>query len=117
MSAVASFSSFTDSPPRAPLSPAPAALLCLSNAAEGGESGWSSSVAVHNEILRRAPHLARVLAGPWFFDRKTEVPEGEPAACHALRALCRKRRSGDCPLLAAAERRVSAAHSQFRRWH
>ncbi|GFR42078.1 hypothetical protein Agub_g2873, partial [Astrephomene gubernaculifera] len=31
----------------------------------------------HNEILRRAPHLVPVLAGPWFFDRKTEVPEGK----------------------------------------
>lgn len=31
---------------------------------------------MHNEILRRAPHLARLLAGPWFFDRKGEVPAG-----------------------------------------
>ncbi|KAG2496452.1 hypothetical protein HYH03_005676 [Edaphochlamys debaryana] len=52
-------------------------LLCLSNSEEGGESGWSSSIAVHNEILRRAPHLASVLAGPWFFDRKNEIPDGE----------------------------------------
>ncbi|GLC60278.1 hypothetical protein PLESTB_001593600 [Pleodorina starrii] len=52
-------------------------LLCLSDAEEGGDSGWSSSISVHNEILRRAPHLAPVLAGPWFFDRKSEVPEGK----------------------------------------
>lgn len=52
-------------------------LLCLSNSEEGGESGWSSSITVHNEILRRAPHLAHTLAGPWFFDRKTEVPVGK----------------------------------------
>lgn len=54
-----------------------AALLCLSNAKEGGLSGWSSSIAVHNEIVRRRPDLARVLAGPWFMDRKGEVPEGK----------------------------------------
>ncbi|CAL8468861.1 g8402 [Coccomyxa elongata] len=53
------------------------ALLCLSNAKEGGLSGWSSSIAVHNEIVRRRPDLARVLAGPWFMDRKGEVPEGK----------------------------------------
>jgi hypothetical protein len=54
-----------------------AALLCLSNAKEGGLSGWSSSISVHNEIVRRRPDLARVLAGPWFMDRKGEVPEGK----------------------------------------
>ncbi|KAG2436556.1 hypothetical protein HYH02_011493 [Chlamydomonas schloesseri] len=52
-------------------------LLCLSDGAEGGESGWSSSVSVHNEILRTAPHLAHVLADSWFFDRKGEVPAGK----------------------------------------
>ena len=30
------------------------ALLCLKNARSGGLSSWSSSVSVHNEILRRA---------------------------------------------------------------
>lgn len=54
------------------------ALLSLAAADEGGDSGWSSSVSVHNEILRRAPHLARLLAGnTWFFDRKGEVPDGK----------------------------------------
>lgn len=52
-------------------------LLCLKNAREGGLSSWSSSIAVHNEIVRRYPHLAPVLAGPWYFDRKGEVPEGK----------------------------------------
>ena len=54
-----------------------AALLCLSNAKEGGLSGWSSSISVHNEIVRRRPDLARLLAGPWFMDRKGEVPAGK----------------------------------------
>jgi len=54
-----------------------AALLCLSNAKEGGLSGWSSSISVHNDIVRQRPDLARLLAGPWFMDRKGEVPEGK----------------------------------------
>ena len=54
-----------------------AALLCLSNAKEGGLSGWSSSISVHNEIVRKRPDLARLLAGPWFMDRKGEVPAGK----------------------------------------
>ena len=52
-------------------------LLCLRNAKEGGHSSWSSSITVYNEILRRRPDLAHLLAGPWFFDRKGEVPEGK----------------------------------------
>jgi hypothetical protein len=49
-------------------------LLCLRNAKAGGLSSWSSSISVHNEILRRAPHLAEALAGPdWYYDRKGEV--------------------------------------------
>ena len=53
------------------------ALLCLRNAKAGGHSSWCSSITVHNEVLRRRPDLARVLAGPWFFDRKGEVPAGK----------------------------------------
>ena len=60
-----------------------AGLLCLARAEKGGLSAWSSSTTVHNEILKRAPHLARVLAarGAWYFDRKGEIPEasnGQP---------------------------------------
>lgn len=54
-------------------------LLCLRNAKEGGLSSWSSSISVYNEILRRRPDLAHLLAGPWFFDRKGEVPPGKKA--------------------------------------
>lgn len=53
------------------------ALLCLHNAKEGGVSHWSSSISVHNAIIRDRPDLAEVLAGPWFFDRKGEVPPGK----------------------------------------
>ncbi len=34
-------------------------------------------MAVHNEILRRRPDLAPVMAAPWYMDRKDEVPEGK----------------------------------------
>ncbi len=55
-----------------------AGLLCLANAEEGGLSSWSSSMAVHNEILKRRPDLAEVMAEPiWYFDRKGEVPQGK----------------------------------------
>ena len=53
------------------------ALLCLKNAKSGGLSSWSSSMTVHNEILRRRPDLAPVLAAPWYMDRKGEVPDGK----------------------------------------
>lgn len=32
---------------------------------------------VHNEILKRQPDLAPVMAAPWYMDRKGEVPEGK----------------------------------------
>ena len=32
---------------------------------------------VHNEILRRRPDLAPVMAAPWYMDRKGEVPDGK----------------------------------------
>ena len=54
-----------------------AALLCLKHAKSGGLSSWSSSMTVHNEILRRRPDLAPVMAAPWYMDRKGEVPEGK----------------------------------------
>lgn len=32
---------------------------------------------VHNEILKRRPDLAPVMAAPWYMDRKGEVPDGK----------------------------------------
>ena len=52
-------------------------LLCLKNAQSGGLSSFSSSITVHNEILRRRPDLGPLMAGPWYFDRKGEVPPGK----------------------------------------
>ena len=52
-------------------------LLCLHNAKQGGTSHWSSSIAVHNAIVQDRPELAHVLAGPWYFDRKGEIPPGK----------------------------------------
>lgn len=41
-------------------------LLCLKTAKSGGESSWSSSVAVHNELLRIGrKDLVEALSGPW----------------------------------------------------
>jgi hypothetical protein len=49
-------------------------LVCCLACPAGGLSSWSSSISVHNEILRTRPDLAEVLAGPhWFYDRKGEV--------------------------------------------
>lgn len=54
-------------------------LLCLQNAVQGGTSHFTSSVSVHNEIARRRPDLAEVLArrGAWYYDRRGEVPPGK----------------------------------------
>lgn len=52
-------------------------LLCLQPAKEGGLSMICSSATVYNEMLERRPELARVLAEPFFVDRKGEVPEGK----------------------------------------
>lgn len=51
-------------------------LMCLRTAISGGESGIASSIAVHNEILKRRPDLLRVLAEPFYRDRRGEVPRG-----------------------------------------
>lgn len=55
-------------------------LLCLARAGRGGgESGWSSSIAVYNEVLRLNSKAAESLSAPsaWFYDRKNEVPSGK----------------------------------------
>ena len=54
------------------------ALLCLKPSKSGGASSIVSSLCVHNEVLRRRPDLARVLARPYYMDRRGEVPEGLP---------------------------------------
>lgn len=53
-------------------------LLCLHTARDGGESSLASSVTVHNEMLKRRPDLVRVLAEPYYRDRRDEVPPGMP---------------------------------------
>ncbi|MFG1954417.1 TauD/TfdA family dioxygenase [Micromonospora sp. NPDC048830] len=47
------------------------ALLCVRPARSGGLSTVVSLVAVHNEIVRTRPDLARVLYEPWWHDRRT----------------------------------------------
>ena len=55
----------------------PAGLLCLKTAKSGGLSQWASSVTVHNEFVKRYPHLLPVLADNWYVDRKNEIPPGK----------------------------------------
>lgn len=55
-------------------------LLCLHEAAAGGESRLASSYAVYNEILERRPDLLEVLYEPMWWDRNGEEPEGEDPA-------------------------------------
>jgi hypothetical protein len=51
-------------------------LLCLRTAKAGGLSAIVSAVAVHDEMLRRAPHLCAALYQPVLLDRRGEVPTG-----------------------------------------
>ncbi len=51
-------------------------LLCLHHAKAGGESKIVSSIAIHNEILRRRPDLLKVLYEPFWVDRRGELPAG-----------------------------------------
>jgi hypothetical protein len=55
-------------------------LLCLHEAASGGESKLASSHAVHDEILARRPDLLEVLYEPMWWDRNGEEPDGEEPA-------------------------------------
>ncbi len=52
-------------------------LLCLQPAKSGGASSLCSSVAIVQEIARTRPDLAEVLARPFTYDRKGEVPAGK----------------------------------------
>lgn len=53
-------------------------LLCVRQAAEGGESRVASSVSVYNELLRRRPELAARLFEPQPFDLRNEQAPGAP---------------------------------------
>ena len=52
-------------------------LLCLRQAKAGGLSRIVSSTTLVNEMARRRPDLAAVLAAPFAVDRKGEVPAGK----------------------------------------
>lgn len=53
------------------------ALLCLQTAKSGGLSSLVSSMAIHNEMLRRRPDLLELLYQPFATDRRGEVPPGQ----------------------------------------
>lgn len=52
-------------------------LLCLHTAPKGGDSLISSSITLHNEMLKRRPDLVTALAEPLYIDRRNEIPEGK----------------------------------------
>ena len=68
-------------------------LLCLAQASAGGDSQVVSSPAVFNALLRDRPHLAQLLAQPFAWDRKGEVPPGCAPWFH-VPVFCRTPRSG-----------------------
>ncbi len=53
-------------------------LLCASNGIEGGISKIVSSVAIHNEMARRAPHLLHELYQPFWRMRPTDEEGARP---------------------------------------
>jgi hypothetical protein len=52
-------------------------LLCLRPAKTGGLSAIASSITVYNEMLKRRPDLVSELVGPFYMDRRGEVPAGK----------------------------------------
>lgn len=52
-------------------------LLCLKTAMRGGDSALCSALAVHDEMMRRAPDLCRALYQPVTVDRRGEIPAGK----------------------------------------
>lgn len=52
-------------------------LLCVQTAKSGGQSAIVSAIAVHDEMLRRAPDLCAALYEPVVIDRRGEVPPGK----------------------------------------
>ncbi len=51
-------------------------LCCLHGSRSGGESLIASSIAIHNEIMKRRPDLLRVLYEPFWISRQNEIPSG-----------------------------------------
>ena len=49
----------------------------MKQAKSGGISSWASSFSVYNKMLEQHPELVELMAQPWYFDRKNEVPEGK----------------------------------------
>jgi len=52
-------------------------LLCVRKAESGGLSRVVSSVAIHNEILKRRPDLLELLYAPYYHSRQGEEAAGE----------------------------------------
>ena len=53
------------------------ALFVLRTAMTGGVSGFASSIAVHNEVVRRDPHSAAILYQPFYWSLQGQEAPGE----------------------------------------
>ena len=53
------------------------ALCCLHPSKSGGQHRVCSSVALHNEMLKRRPDLVKELAWKFYWTRNGEIPEGK----------------------------------------
>ncbi len=53
------------------------ALFMLRTAMTGGESGFATSVSIHNEMLRRAPELVEVMYQPFYWSLQGQEMPGE----------------------------------------
>ncbi len=53
------------------------AMLCIRKALRGGLSGYTSGLAVHNEMLRTHPHLIKYLCDGYRYHRFGEEQPGE----------------------------------------
>ncbi|KAI8995029.1 hypothetical protein BDB01DRAFT_715247 [Pilobolus umbonatus] len=54
------------------------ALLCLSQAQEGGSSSIVSSHRLYNMLRKQRPDIVQLMAKPWLWDRKNENGPNEP---------------------------------------
>ena len=60
-------------------------LLCLQTAKSGGQSQLLSAHSVHNALLRYSPDVLETLYGPFLFDRRGQIADGEsPVSEHPV---------------------------------
>ncbi len=86
-------------------------LMCLRSSREGGASRISSSIAVHNEIVRTRPDLAEALYRGFFYRRMDldgKFGTGMVTSPHRIAAYARSGDEVSCYFLAGYARRAAA---------